>query len=210
MRDRAEHERKMKGGKRKRAGGKSHTKAEDLASCRFGKPPPPSVGKSRSNIPPHAPTHALEEDADAEAVVREAADEDTAADTPDIADTATKKLTHLCRGALKGKHTTSPNIVNRERTDRVGGALVHTDIKTDVPTPSYRGDKYFIHFTDDKTRHTAVRIAEEERFRKRTSGRRIHARRASKSKNCAPAEKVLNEGEMKKTLANNIHTTTPP
>ncbi|XRB19114.1 hypothetical protein RI054_20g89600 [Pseudoscourfieldia marina] len=42
-----------------------------------------TVGKSRSNIPPTAPTHALEEDADAEAVVRrEAADEDTAADTP--------------------------------------------------------------------------------------------------------------------------------
>ncbi|XRB22772.1 hypothetical protein RI054_32g126240 [Pseudoscourfieldia marina] len=34
---------KMKGGKRKAPGGKSHTKAEDLASCRFGKLSPPRI-----------------------------------------------------------------------------------------------------------------------------------------------------------------------
>ncbi|XRB19883.1 hypothetical protein RI054_22g97300 [Pseudoscourfieldia marina] len=93
------------------------------------------------------------------------------------ADTATKKLTHLCRGRVEGKAHDIPKHRQSERTDRVGGALVHTDIKTDVPTPSYRGDKYFIHFTDDKTRHTrAVRIAEEERFRKRTSANTIYIR----------------------------------
>ncbi|XRB17370.1 hypothetical protein RI054_15g72150 [Pseudoscourfieldia marina] len=296
------------------AGGKSHTKAEDLASCRFGnccrrrgaktltknatalatneglpQLKRPHCGNNRGQITIEhttrpAPTHALEEDADAEAVVqREAADEDTAADTPIWTDrhqgrtsgatsrskhsweisgelyeaqhraqfarritsanrpqavitctTISRNLLSLVRlaanggtsrsatralrqqrkhvphqdrrqllrvevappldfdmtidttfhqspasiaagakfgehktsqtppprnsrtsveAALKGKHTTSPNIVN-QRTDRVGGALVHTDIKTDVPTPSYRGDKYFIHFTDDKTRHT--------------------------------------------------------
>ncbi|XRB23551.1 retrovirus-related Pol polyprotein [Pseudoscourfieldia marina] len=75
---------KMKGGKRKARGGKSHTKAEDLASCRFGNLPSRrgaktltknatalatneglpqlkrpqlcnNVGKSRSNIPPDRP-----------------------------------------------------------------------------------------------------------------------------------------------------------
>ncbi|XRB25481.1 hypothetical protein RI054_44g153390 [Pseudoscourfieldia marina] len=108
-RARAEDERRKAQGA---AGGKSHTKAEDLASCRFGnccrrrgaktltKNATRSLrmkgflNSSVHNVQQRgqitiehttstAPTHALEEDADAEAVVqREAADEDTAADTP--------------------------------------------------------------------------------------------------------------------------------
>ncbi|XRB24236.1 retrovirus-related Pol polyprotein [Pseudoscourfieldia marina] len=130
------------------------------------------------------------------------------------ADTATKKLTHLCRGCVEGKAHDIPKHRQSERTDRVGGALVHTDIKTDVPTPSYRGDKYFIHFTDDKTRHTvpyalrkksdsANALLQYVAFM-RSKGIEIKELRAD-------SEKVLNEGEMKKTaLANNIHTSTTP
>ncbi|XRB23604.1 hypothetical protein RI054_35g134580 [Pseudoscourfieldia marina] len=129
-------------------------------------------------------------------------------------DTATKKLTHLCRGRVEGKAHDIPKHRQSERTDRVGGALVHTDIKTDVPTPSYRGDKYFIHFTDDKTRHTvpyalrkksdsANALLQYVAFM-RSKGIEIKELRAD-------SEKVLNEGEMKKTaLANNIHTSTTP
>ncbi|XRB17823.1 hypothetical protein RI054_16g76680 [Pseudoscourfieldia marina] len=104
--------------------------ADDLASCRFGnavaaevqktltknatalatneglpqlKRPhrATTVGKSRSNIPPTAPTHALEEDADAEAVVqREAADEDTAADTPSMDRSTSRTLNASNVGSL--------------------------------------------------------------------------------------------------------------
>ncbi|XRB17896.1 RNA-dependent DNA polymerase [Pseudoscourfieldia marina] len=257
-----------------------------------------SVGKSRSNIPPTAPTHALEEDADAEAVARHRAQfarRITSANRPQAVITCTtisRNLLSLVRLAANGgtsrsarlelydnerKHvphqdrrqllrvevappldfdmtidttfhqsparirypcargTTSahrdslistkrksrlalrpeqnsanirhhrhrhqethaplsrcvegkahdiPKHRQSERTDRVGGALVHTDIKTDVPTPSYRGDKYFIHFTDDKTRHTVPYA-----LRKKSD---------SQTHFCA-------------ALANNIHTgTTPP
>ncbi|XRB25159.1 RNA-dependent DNA polymerase [Pseudoscourfieldia marina] len=129
-------------------------------------------------------------------------------------DTATKKLTHLCRGALKGKHTTSPNIVNRtngprRRRTRSHG---HQDRCSDTII-SRRQVLHSLHGRQDPS-YRAVRIAEEERFCKRTSRDVAFMRaRASKSKNCAPtAEKVPNEGEMKKiALANNIHTkTTPP
>ncbi|XRB17473.1 hypothetical protein RI054_15g73180 [Pseudoscourfieldia marina] len=67
-------------------------------------------------------------------------------------------------------------------------------------------------FTSRTTRPVirAVRIAEEERFANALRGASHSCARASKSKNCAPTAKSLNEGEMK-ALANNIHTgTTPP
>ncbi|XRB18984.1 hypothetical protein RI054_20g88300 [Pseudoscourfieldia marina] len=105
------------------------------------------------------------------------------------ADTATKKLTHLCRGALKGKHTTSPNIVNRtngprRRRTRSHG---HQDRCSDTII-SRRQVLHSLHGRQDPS-YCAVRIAEEERLRKRTSRRR-------------------NE---ENALANNIHTgTTPP
>ncbi|XRB17832.1 hypothetical protein RI054_16g76770 [Pseudoscourfieldia marina] len=114
---------------------------------------------------------------------------------------------------VEGKAHDIPKHRQSERTDRVGGALVHTDIKTDVPTPSYRGDKYFIHFTDDKTRHTVPYALRK----KSDSANALLAyvafmrARASKSKNCAPREKVLNEGEMKKALSpTTFIPTTPP
>ncbi|XRB15522.1 hypothetical protein RI054_10g53620 [Pseudoscourfieldia marina] len=129
--DRAEHEQKMKGGKRKAQQEENRTPKPKisphaaLATAVAAEVRRPSrktrrplatneglpqlkrphrattVGKSRSNIPPPAPTHALEEDADAEAVVRrEAADEDTAADTPKMDRSTSRTLNASNVGAL--------------------------------------------------------------------------------------------------------------
>ncbi|XRB24462.1 hypothetical protein RI054_38g143180 [Pseudoscourfieldia marina] len=57
----------------------------------------------------------------------------------------TKIKASIAAGAKFGEHKTSPDTATKK--------LTHL-LRTDVPTPSYRGDKYFIHFTDDKTRHT--------------------------------------------------------
>ncbi|XRB17853.1 hypothetical protein RI054_16g76980 [Pseudoscourfieldia marina] len=130
--DRAEHEQKMKGGKRKAQQEENRTPKPKisphaaLATAVAAEVRRPSrktrqrslrmkgflnssvhscattVGKSRSNIPPApAPTHALEEDADAEAVVqREAADEDTAADTPSMDRSTSRTLNASNVGSL--------------------------------------------------------------------------------------------------------------
>ncbi|XRB16982.1 hypothetical protein RI054_14g68270 [Pseudoscourfieldia marina] len=56
----------------------------------------------------------------------------------------TKIKASIAAGAKFGEHKTSQTPPPRNS---------RTSVETDVPTPSYRGDKYFIHFTDDKTRH---------------------------------------------------------